>query len=276
MAWTTPKTWTGGAGVYLLSTDLNTHVRDNLEFLKTNIDLEAAAALTIATGAVTATQAYHKLAGEGAAADDLDTISGGSEGDVLFIRPNGQAITLKDGTGNLDLNGDILLNSDDDHIALIYGSDSAWHPVAAPRTAMTFMVNNFLCPAPGTDWTPCATGATLAAEKSAKKCWMPLDFLKIGDIVVSYKLVGDVIEAATATLDCKLVQINKADPLTTTDITDGAISQITADGNFDSAANPTDTTVATDKQYNLELLGTTGAGDTINVAGAEILIYRLA
>jgi hypothetical protein len=142
------------------------------------------------------------------------------------------------------------------------------------KVSRTFLVNAFICPAPGTDWTPQLEGVGLAAGKAAKKCWLPLNFLKLGDVITSYKLVGDVAEAAAATLDCKLVQVNKADPLTTTDITNGAITQVDADGNFDSEANCDDTTVATDKQYTLEILGTTGAGDAITVIGAEVTITR--
>jgi len=139
----------------------------------------------------------------------------------------------------------------------------------------TFMANAFICPAPGTDWTPQLEGVGLAQSLSAKKCWIPLNFLKIGDIITAYNLVGDATEAAALTLDCKLVRINKADPLTTTDITNGAITQITADGVIDAAANPDDETVATDKQYVLEILGTTGAGDSITLIGAEVTITRL-
>ena len=139
----------------------------------------------------------------------------------------------------------------------------------------TFMVNNFVCPAPGTDWTPQLEGVGLAQSLAAKKCWLPLNFLKIGDIITSYNLVGDATEAAALTLDCKLVRINKADPLTTTDITNGAIVQVTADGVIDSAANPDDETIATDKQYVLEILGTTGAGDSITLIGAEVVVTRL-
>ena len=143
------------------------------------------------------------------------------------------------------------------------------------ESSMVFLANTFICPAPGTDWTPQLEGANLPASKVAKKCWIPLNFLRIGDIITTYNLVGDATEAAALTLDCKLVRINKADPLTTTDITNGAIVQITADGVIDSAANLTDETVATDKQYVLEILGTTGAGDSITIIGAEVTILRL-
>lgn len=145
----------------------------------------------------------------------------------------------------------------------------------AEYVSRVFHVNAFQYPNPGTDWTPAIQGATLGASLSAKKCWLPLNFLKVGDIITTYNLVGDVVEAATATLDCKIVRVNKADPLTTTDLTNGAITQITADGNFDSTANVDDETVATDKQYLLEILGTTGAGDAITVIGAEVTVTRL-
>jgi hypothetical protein len=272
--WTAPKTY--GSNV-LTSGEKNTYERDNMLYLKTHISLEAAGALTINAGAVTMTQGYHKIAGEGAAADDLDTISGGSEGDVIIIRANGQVITLKDAVDNLDLDGvDIVLYTDDEHIALIYGDDSNWHPISGVYREHVIMADAFQYPAPGTDWTPQVEGAGLAQNLAAKKCWIPLNFLKIGDKIVSYNLVGDATEAAALTLDCKLVRVNKADPLTTTDVAGGAITQIDADGDFDSLATLTAVeTVATDKQYTLEVEGTTGAGDSITVIGAEVTVRRV-
>jgi len=176
------------------------------------------------------------------------------------------------GTGTAYADGDVLPAS---KVNLKLETVSSGDVGAAAGRDVTFMVNTFLCPAPGTDWTPLVTGCQLTASKTTKKCWIPLNFLKIGDIIKSYKIVGDAIEAAALTLDCKLVRVNKADPLTTTDITSGAIVQVTADGNFDVAADNDDETVATDKQYLLEILGTTGVGDTINVMGVEVLVTRL-
>ena len=142
----------------------------------------------------------------------------------------------------------------------------------------TFTANSFHFPNPGTDWTPIVQGAYLGASLATKKCWIPLNFLKQGDIIVSYKLVGDAIETTALTLDCKLVTVNKADPITTTDVANGAIAQVTADGNFDVEAAPAGltglATVATDKQYLLEILGTTGVADEIYVMGAEVKLYR--
>jgi hypothetical protein len=53
---------------------------------------------------------------------------------------------------------------------------------------------------------------------------------------------------------------------------------VTADGNFDSEANCDDETAATDKQYVLELLGTTSnvsGNEAIIVTGAEITVTKL-
>lgn len=79
--------------------------------------------LTITSGAVTKTQSYHTIDTEGdAASDDLDTISGGSTGDIIVITANNTARTVvcKDGTGNLKLSGDFSLDNTEDTIQLIY------------------------------------------------------------------------------------------------------------------------------------------------------------
>ena len=148
-------------------------------------------------------------------------------------------------------------------------------PDTTTATSRTFHVNAFHFPDPISEWTPTIYGAYLKASLTAKKIWIPLNFLKVGDIITAYNLVGDAIETTALTLDCKLVQVNKADPLTTTDITNGAMTQVTTNGNFDVAVNPDDTTVATDKQYLLEIQGTTGLLDEIYIIGAEVTITRL-
>ena len=103
MAWTAPKTMGAETGA---STDWNTHVRDNLNFLKANIALEAAVELTIATGVIVKTKAYHTITvegGIGAGADQLDTCEGGNEGDVLILKAStsgaNDAVTIANGTG---------------------------------------------------------------------------------------------------------------------------------------------------------------------------------
>lgn len=76
--------------------------------------------LTIASGAITVTKSYHRVGGEGAAADDLVTINGTSQGDIVVIRRNSETITVKDATGNLLLNGsDCVLSAASMNIVLM-------------------------------------------------------------------------------------------------------------------------------------------------------------
>lgn len=90
--------------------------------------LAAATELTIASGEITATQGVHKLQPESSTSDDLDTISGGSEGDILLLYltdAGTDTITLKHGTGNISVlgGGDIALS---EGVAALYYNGTAW------------------------------------------------------------------------------------------------------------------------------------------------------
>ena len=79
------------------------------------LTLKAATELTIASGVITAVQASHKLQPESSTADDLDTINGMDEGDILVLYvsdPGTDTITIKHGTGNISCVGgdDIALS----------------------------------------------------------------------------------------------------------------------------------------------------------------------
>ena len=276
MAWTAPRTWV--ANDVLTAAQLNTDIRDNMLFLKENILLEEADELIINAGSVTLTKSYHAIDTEAdAATDDLDTIAGGTEGRILIVcaEHTDRTVVLKHGTGNLILGNDISLDDTNKHVALICDSAGNFQLLFSARD-VNFMANAFQYPAPGTDWTPKLEGAGLAQNLAAKKCWIPLNFLKIGDAVVSYTLNGDAIEAAALTLDCKIVSVNLADPITTTDIAGGGMTQVDADGDFSvNVVLTAPEVIAADKQYVLEILGTTGAGDSITVMGAEVLVRRL-
>lgn len=151
----------------------------------------------------------------------------------------------------------------------------------SPLTGRTFLVNGFQFPSiAGTDWIPSLKGAYLGPSATGSAaggqfCWLPLNFLKLGDIITGFKLLGELIENAAILLDAKLVRINLADPITTTDIGNGAIAQQDADGDFDVAATVDDETVITDSQYVIQIAGTTGALDYITVMGAEVAVSRI-
>ena len=89
--------------------------------------------LTISSGAVTRTQVYHTIDTESdAASDDLDTINGGTEGDIIVIRAEDQtrSVVVKSGVGNIVLKTgmDETLNDIDDHLALICDGTN-WHDI---------------------------------------------------------------------------------------------------------------------------------------------------
>lgn len=164
--------------------------------------------------------------------------------------------------GHLDLTADISIDLNGDVTC------------SGHVDGVVFHANAFQYPAPGTDFTPELGGAGLAASKSAKYVWIPLNFLKAGDEIVSYKLVGCASESTALTVDAALYSVEKACPVTTTAITDGAITQVDSNGVFDVEADCSDITVTTDYTYTIQVLATTGATDKVVVMGAEVMINR--
>ena len=103
MGFTSMKTW--GSEV-LNEADCLTYFTNNINFLKVNISLGAAIELTIATGAITKTKTYHTITVQGGAGggnDQLDSCAGGSEGDILILKPTtsggSDTVTIADSTG---------------------------------------------------------------------------------------------------------------------------------------------------------------------------------
>lgn len=90
--------------------------------------------LTIsAGGAITVTASRHNVdTYEDAATDNLDTINGGADGQLLFLRSTASARDpkLRDGEGNLALAGDCTLDSSSDTILLINRGGQTWFEVA--------------------------------------------------------------------------------------------------------------------------------------------------
>lgn len=83
--------------------------------------------LTIATGEITITKTFHSVDTESdAASDDLDTINGGTDGDIIVLRAQDSArsVVIKDGTGNIASAGDFTMDNVHDMITLIYDGTS--------------------------------------------------------------------------------------------------------------------------------------------------------
>jgi len=96
---------------------------------------------TIASGVITLT-GYDKIrfitvdTESDDAADDLDTINGGSDGDIIICKSasNNRDPTFKDDTGNLRLAGDFTLTNLADTIMLIY-YNGAWREISRSDNA---------------------------------------------------------------------------------------------------------------------------------------------
>jgi len=94
------------------------------------LGLGAPTTLTIATGAVTATRSYHKIDTEAAAAsDDLDTINGGVDGNILILRcvASARDVVVRDNAGNIQLAGGVnfTLGNLRDRLVLQYDAEAA-------------------------------------------------------------------------------------------------------------------------------------------------------
>ena len=92
--------------------------------------------LTIASGAITVTHSHHRVDTQGGAStDDLDTISGGTTGQILIIRSvSGARDTTLVETGNLKLNGSFTLTVVADQIVLIYDGTN-WNELTRSNNA---------------------------------------------------------------------------------------------------------------------------------------------
>lgn len=97
----------------------------------TRLNFVAATELTISSGAITKTQFVHKIDTESdAGTDDLDTINGGSEGDILLLHAisgGSRNVVLKHATGNIQTPDatDITLDEYKD-MAFLYFDDPNW------------------------------------------------------------------------------------------------------------------------------------------------------
>lgn len=132
--------WSGRAEVGLAGNDDFTFkVSDDGSDFKTAIGIEGSTGFVrfssfagcavsfpvIAGGVLAAETGYVVPAPESGTADDVDTISGGFDGAVLIVTGTaGTVLTFRDGTGNLKLGNNRVLNAFEDALTLVRrGSD---------------------------------------------------------------------------------------------------------------------------------------------------------
>jgi hypothetical protein len=92
------------------------------------VHVKASSELTIASGVVTADQTFHSIDVETGSTDDLNTINGGGDGDIIIIKAEhaDKTIVVKDGTGNLQTAGDFSMDNSTDTMMLINSGGSTW------------------------------------------------------------------------------------------------------------------------------------------------------
>jgi len=119
------------------------------------LNLTDATELTISGGAITVTQSFHTVDTEGdTASDNLDTISGGAEGDVLFLvaANTARAIVIRDGEDNIFVNGDGNVTLDDtEKAALLICDGTNWMCQAFGSSAID-ATNVTYTPTTAADW----------------------------------------------------------------------------------------------------------------------------
>jgi hypothetical protein len=128
----------GGTGIDSSAASGIAHVFAGLWSVIPRISPGADTELTIAAGAVTVTQFYHRIDTQGDdPSDDLDTINGlANDGELLLIHPENDArtVVVKHGTGNIYVPGgsDITLDDYEFHILLVYDAEStSWCVIGA-------------------------------------------------------------------------------------------------------------------------------------------------
>ncbi|MEK6798034.1 MAG: hypothetical protein AABZ12_03635 [Planctomycetota bacterium] len=135
----------GGSNLVVkqLTTDLDANTKNITNVAK--LAFKANATLTIGNGAITVTQGWHDLATEGAAAtDDLDTISGGANGQLLFlqVRYASKTITVKhQGIGNILLahGRDHVMDDINQVLALIHDGTN-WNEIARSEWKLSDLI----------------------------------------------------------------------------------------------------------------------------------------
>lgn len=99
----TPGTSIDAADVTTVDNELLAHINNIIGGTQSILPLAAGSSATIAAGAITVNSAFMTVDTEGAAAtDDLDTLTGGSAGQMLYLiaANSGRVITLRHGVGN--------------------------------------------------------------------------------------------------------------------------------------------------------------------------------
>lgn len=114
--------------VFFVDASADTGEVNGLFRIRDSFEISGAGELTIAAGAITLTEgtSYVVDTEADAATDDLDTISAGTTGQILILRASNTArtVVIKDGTGNIQTEGDFSMDNAQDTIILMYAGSN--------------------------------------------------------------------------------------------------------------------------------------------------------
>ena len=137
----------------------------------------------------------------------------------------------------------------------------------------------FNCPAVAEGYAN-EEGAIVPASQTGTKIYVPLDALKVGDSVISFRVFGYVTSGGNAlTVDADIIEVPKAGtPADPTGDGSNDITQVAKTGAYDMDEECVVTAgtcvIEVDKNYHILLLSTTGAGCTIQYVGIEVTVDR--
>lgn len=126
MAWTTPRTWV--TSELVTAALMNTHLRDNLNFLTTNTPNLAVASITQTASPYTAASAIVILGNTsgGNITVNLPAASGNT-GRFYYIKNTGSGVVTIDGNGSETIEGETTQQLLQEDCALIVCDGSNWH-----------------------------------------------------------------------------------------------------------------------------------------------------
>jgi len=137
----------------------------------------------------------------------------------------------------------------------------------------------FNCPAVAEGYAN-EEGCIVPASQTGTKIYVPLDGLKVGDKVISFRVFGYITSGGNAvTVDADIIEVPKAGtPADPTGDGSNDITQVSKTAAYDmdeECVVTADTCIIeADKTYHILLLSTTGAGCTIQYTGIEVTIDR--
>lgn len=235
------------------------------------MNFDAATELTIASGAVTVTGSNHTIDTEGdAATDDLNTIAGGDDGYLLFVRAANAArtVVIKHSIG---ANGiacpegrDINLAETTDGVMLVHDGTQwrAWVSALAPDEQTVYTASGTIANAAVR--TLNATPVSVIAAPGAGK------YIRVVDCYWRLNYTAPAFDAAAAGETLVLRSENSSGPILTDAVAGDTIGA--ASGNYEVVVSPSVEQVVS---ANKAIVAHITTGEWYSSAGGSSLSYKV-